>query len=87
MSLFHQLTEKPWVTGQRRLDDRHGGSAFSLPAATLGLRVFMAVITVLFTILVVAYAERMSAASEAGPVATPRAGFRVCPAPTSSRFP
>lgn len=60
MSLFHQLTNKPWVAGQRIVDDRHDGSAFSLPTATLGLRVFLAVATVLFSLLVVAYADRMT---------------------------
>jgi cytochrome c oxidase subunit 3 len=61
VSFLQQLTDRPWLAGQRRLDDRHEGSAFSLPAATLGLRVFLAVFTVLFTLLVAAYAERMSA--------------------------
>ncbi len=60
MSLFRQLTEKPWLTGQGTAADLHDGGAFSLPTVTLGLRVLLAVITVLFSLLVVAYADRMT---------------------------
>ena len=60
VSFFQQLTERPWLTGQSRLDDRHDGSAFSLPAAALGLRMFLVVATVLFLLLVIAYADRMA---------------------------
>jgi cytochrome c oxidase subunit 3 len=56
---FGQLTEKPWLTAQGRIDDLHEGVAFSLPRAELALRVFLAVVTVLFMLLIVAYAERM----------------------------
>ncbi len=62
MNFFRQLIEKPWVAAQGRVDDLHGGGEFSLPTATLGLRVFLAVVTVLFSLLVVAYAERMEVA-------------------------
>ncbi len=62
MSFFHQLAEKPWVAAQARVDDLHGGGEFSLPTVTLGLRVFLAVVTVLFSLLVVSYAERMEVA-------------------------
>ena len=62
MSLFHQLTEKPWEAAQAEVDDLRHGRAFSLPKATLGLRVLLAVITVLFSLLVVAYADRMAVA-------------------------
>jgi cytochrome c oxidase subunit 3 len=56
---FGQLTEKPWLTAQGRIDDLHEGVAFSLQRAELALRVFLAVVTVLFLLLIVAYAERM----------------------------
>ncbi len=62
MSLFRQLTEKPWVTVQGGVVELHAGRAFALPVATLGLRVFLTVITVLFSLLVVAYADRMALA-------------------------
>ena len=59
MSIFGQLKEKPWLTEQGRIDDLHDGVEFSLPRATLALRIFLAVVTVLFLLLVIAYAERM----------------------------
>ena len=62
VSLLHQLTEKPWVKGQDSVVALHDGRAFLLPTVKLGLRVFLAVVTVLFSLLVVAYADRMAAA-------------------------
>ena len=62
MSLLRQLTEKPWVMRQSTVVDLHDGSAFFMPSATLGLRMFLAVVTVLFSVLAVAYGERMAAA-------------------------
>jgi len=59
MRLFHQLKEKPWATVQGTVMDLHDGSAFSIPTATLGLRVFLAVVTVLFSLLIMAYGSRM----------------------------
>lgn len=59
MSIFRQLTAKPWVTAQARVDDFHLGGTFALPAAKLGLRVFLAVVTVLFLLLIMAYGSRM----------------------------
>jgi cytochrome c oxidase subunit 3 len=59
VNLFHQLTEKPWVPIQGNVVELHDGSAFSVPAATLGLRVFLAVVTVLFSLLIMAYGSRM----------------------------
>ena len=60
MSLFQQLTEKPWVTGQGTVVDLHGRRAFSLPTAKVGLSVFLAVVTVIFSLLAVVYSERMA---------------------------
>lgn len=60
MSIFRQLTAKPWVTTQARVDDLQQGGTFSLPTAKLGLRVFLAVVTVLFTLLILAYGSRMA---------------------------
>lgn len=53
MSLFQQLTEKPWLPTS--FEDRK-----SIPPARLGLRFFIGVASVLFFLLAVAYAERMS---------------------------
>ncbi|WP_119271978.1 cytochrome c oxidase subunit 3 [Taklimakanibacter deserti] len=59
MNLIRQLTEKPWVPAQARIDDRHRGGTFRLPAKTVALRTFLAVVTVLFTLLVLSYGTRM----------------------------
>ena len=59
MNIFRQLMEKPWespsgpdaaLASPRRVD---------VPAATVGLWVFLCVVTVLFSLMIVAYAERM----------------------------
>jgi len=59
VSLLSQLTAKPWEAAQARVDDLHQGGTFSLPTAKLGLRVFFAVVTVLFLLLIMAYGARM----------------------------
>lgn len=60
MGLFQQLTEKPWLADQDSVVDAHDRSAFFLPKATLGLRVFLAVVTLLFSLLIVAYHHRLA---------------------------
>lgn len=59
MNIFRQLTEKPWERqpGPDLAMDR--GPSFALPTATVALRMFLTVVTVLFSLLVVAYAQRM----------------------------
>lgn len=60
MSIFGQLTEKPWLPdsdGGNGLDA--GGGPF-LPAPRVGLRVFLAVVSVLFFLLIIAYGGRMA---------------------------
>ncbi len=59
MGFFHQLTEKPWAPTPGNVVRLHDGSAFAVPTATLGLRVFLAVVTVLFLLLIMAYGSRM----------------------------
>jgi cytochrome c oxidase subunit III len=59
VNLFHQLTEKPWAPTQGNVVRLRDGSAFAAPAATIGLSVFLVVVTVLFTLLIWAYASRM----------------------------
>lgn len=59
MSLFRQLIEKPWHADRGRAADLPKGSVYSLPAPTIALRLVLAVVTVLFSLLVVAYGDRM----------------------------
>ncbi len=59
MSIFQQLMEKPWLNDQDAAVDLPVGRLFSLPIEKLGLRVFLTVVMVLFTLFVSAYLERM----------------------------
>ena len=61
MSFLHHLTEKPWLPAPKgAAGELHDGSELlALPAATIGLRVFLAVVAVVFSLLVVTYTERM----------------------------
>ena len=60
MSIFHELTVKPWTTDQGKVDDRHAGRTSNRAAKRLALRVFLAVVAVLFALLVTAYGGRMA---------------------------
>ena len=59
MSLFKKLTAKPWLT-PGLMDDFPGGDALPMANAKVGLWVFLAVITTLFSIFVTAYVMRMN---------------------------
>jgi cytochrome c oxidase subunit 3 len=58
--MFHQLMVKPWVTDQGKVDDLYAGGASSELAKKLALKVFLAVVTVLFMLLLIAYGGRMA---------------------------
>jgi cytochrome c oxidase subunit III len=56
-----RLTSKPWLE-VGVIDDFPGTGASSLPAATIGLGVFLAVVVTLFALLISAYFMRMQVA-------------------------
>ena len=60
MSMFHELTAKPWATDQGKIDDLYAGGASTRAAKKLALRVFLAVVAVLFMLLITAYGGRMA---------------------------
>ncbi len=60
MSIFQELTAKSWATDQGKVDDLYAGRASSGLAKKLALRVFLAVVAVLFMLLVIAYGGRMA---------------------------
>ncbi len=60
MSIFHQLTVKPWVTAQGTVEYLRDRGAYSRSTTKLALRVFLAVVAVLFMLLVIAYGSRMA---------------------------
>src|SRR6266446_11001826 len=57
-----RLTAKPWLEVGAIDDDFPGTGASSLPAATIGLGVFLAVVGTLFALLISAYFMRMQVA-------------------------
>ena len=58
MSILRALMEKPWVE-QGVIDDTLDMGLETLPTAKLGLRVFLVVATVVFSLIIVTYADRM----------------------------
>lgn len=62
MNFFREISRKPWLAAEGGVVDLHDGTAFALPKASLGVRVFLGVVGVLFTLQVVAYFDRMTLA-------------------------
>ena len=60
MKILEELRKKPWTAEQIRADNTHQGNAYELPAASLGLRVFLGVATVFLALFVIAYGDRMA---------------------------
>jgi cytochrome c oxidase subunit 3 len=61
MSIFRTLAAKPWVE-DGVISDPSDAELLSIPTPKLGLRVFLAVATVVFSLTIVTYADRMLAA-------------------------
>ena len=59
MSILQELTAKPWAMDQSAIDDRYAGHTSARTAKQLALRVFLAVVAVLFVLLITAYGGRM----------------------------
>ena len=59
MNLFHEMTKKPWLVDPTEASGVREVGAFFLPAGKVGLRVFLVVVTVVFTLITIAYADRM----------------------------
>ena len=58
-SIFKILTQKPWEPSQVAIDNKHDGKTFGMSKAKLGVRTIMTVSTVLFSLFIVAYSDRM----------------------------
>jgi cytochrome c oxidase subunit 3 len=59
MNIFHEITKKPWLTDPSEVEGLTTGGAFLVPAGKVGLRIFLVVITVIFALTTIAYADRM----------------------------
>lgn len=60
MSLLDQLREKPWETAAGTVDERYGTRSVDLATPHVGLRVFLGVATVVFSLFIIMYAGRMA---------------------------
>ena len=58
-SFFKLITQKPWESSQAVLDNEHEGKTIAASKARLGVRTIMVVSTVIFSLFVVSYADRM----------------------------
>ena len=58
-SFFKLITQKPWEASQAVLDNKHSGKTLAISKAKLGVRTVMVVSTVIFSLLVVSYSDRM----------------------------
>ena len=58
-SIFQILSQKPWESSQAIVDNDHDGKTFGKSKAKLGVKTIMAVSTVIFSLFIVAYSDRM----------------------------
>ena len=58
-NIFQLLTQKPWEPSQAKIDNEHDGATLDLSKAKLGVRTIIAVSTVIFSLMIVGYADRM----------------------------
>ena len=58
-SIFKILSQKPWESSQIEIDNDHDGKTFVISKAKLGVRTIMTVSTVMFSLFIVAYSDRM----------------------------
>jgi cytochrome c oxidase subunit 3 len=59
MDFIHELSRKPWESEEGNVAEIHSGKAYHLTAEKMGLRIFLAVVTVLFSLTVIVYGDRM----------------------------
>ena len=59
LNIFKLLSQKPWEPSQAAVDNEHDGKTLALSKAKLGVRTIMVVSTVIFSLFVVSYSDRM----------------------------
>ncbi len=60
MKILEELRQKPWMADQAALDNEHDGTAYVLAKPKLGLRILLTYITVVLSLFVIAYSDRMT---------------------------
>ena len=59
LNIFKLLSQKPWEASQTIIDNQHDGKTLASSKAKLGVRTVMVVSTVIFSLFVVSYSDRM----------------------------
>ena len=59
LNIFKLLSQKPWEASQAAIDNQHDGKTLYLSKAKLGVRTIMVVSSVIFSLFVVSYSDRM----------------------------
>tara|TARA_B100001123_G_scaffold62285_1_gene68184 strand:+ start:891 stop:1526 length:636 start_codon:yes stop_codon:yes gene_type:complete len=59
LNIFKLLSQKPWEPSQSAIDNQHDGKTLASSKAKLGVRTIMIVSTVIFSLFVVSYSDRM----------------------------
>ena len=59
LNIFKLLSQKPWEAAQAAIDNQHDGKTLASSKAKLGVRTIMVVSTVIFSLFVVSYSDRM----------------------------
>ena len=58
-NIFKLLSQKPWEASQAIIDNEHDGKTLDSSKAKLGVRTIIVVSTVIFSLFVVSYSDRM----------------------------
>tara|TARA_Y100000590_G_scaffold152881_1_gene175562 strand:+ start:116 stop:751 length:636 start_codon:yes stop_codon:yes gene_type:complete len=59
LNIFKLLSQKPWEASQAAIDNQHDGKTLDLSKAKLGVRTIMVVSSVIFSLFIVSYSDRM----------------------------
>ena len=59
LNIFKLLSQKPWESSQAAVDNQHDGKTLASSKAKLGVKTIMVVSTVIFSLFVVSYSDRM----------------------------
>ena len=59
LNIFKLLSQKPWEEAQSAIDNQHDGKTLASSKAKLGVKTVMVVSTVIFSLFVVSYSDRM----------------------------
>ena len=59
LNIFKLLSEKPWEASQAAIDNKHDGRTLTLSKAKLGVRTIMVVSSIIFSLFIVSYSDRM----------------------------